>query len=284
MSERTIKLIGEIRSHNVEFAYISGARKSTLLQRLPTLARADLAIGETGGRIYDKCSAGDCRSCVRGAVEELDPAWTRAIEKFTGPIEAGCERYAHEAGHTDWRALQLPPPEEREGVLWDWYRDLLAAGIRADTRAYTCGFRVDLKKQKQPVDAAYGIMQTTILSRMPDSLACAQNLGKYDFFPAISGKGNACKHVLSKRGFERGQAVALFDDDNDLPMAEECDHCYVMQCTHGKVAEAVSTHPEWVVATEHGPLAAEEVLEAILKGLVAGTGAGAGKDAMSTTE
>jgi len=26
---------------------------------------------------------------------------------------------------------------------------------------------------------------------MPKGVACAQNLGKYDFFPAISGKGKA---------------------------------------------------------------------------------------------
>jgi hydroxymethylpyrimidine pyrophosphatase-like HAD family hydrolase len=224
MSERSVQLIDEIRRHNVEFAYISGARKSTLLQRLPTLAQADLAIGETGGRIYDKCSAGDGRACVKGAAEEMDPFWTLAVEEISGPMESR-------------EGEQLPSPEEREGALWDWYRELLAAGIHADTRAYTCGFRVDLKKQQQQVDEAHAIMQTTMRSKMPPYIACAQNLGKFDFFPALSGKGNACKYVLKKRGFSREQAVALFDDDNDLPMAAECDHCYVMQCTHGKVAD-----------------------------------------------
>jgi hypothetical protein len=39
----------------------------------------------------------------------------------------------------------------------------------------------------------------------------------------------------------------------------------------------VRANPEWVVAEKHGPLAAEEVLEAILRSLVAGAGVGVEK-------
>jgi 3-deoxy-D-manno-octulosonate 8-phosphate phosphatase KdsC-like HAD superfamily phosphatase len=80
----------------------------------------------------------------------------------------------------------------------------------------------------------------------------------------MSGKGQACAHVLAKRGYVAAQAVALFDDDNDLPMAERCGVSMLTQCTHGAVAAAAAAHPEWVKATRHGPLAAEEVLERVL--------------------
>jgi hydroxymethylpyrimidine pyrophosphatase-like HAD family hydrolase len=100
---------------------------------------------------------------------------------------------------------------------------------------------------------------------MPSTITCAQNLGKFDFFPKMSGKGNAVRYMLYKRGLHPSQAVALFDDDNDLPMAYEVGHCCVMQCTHGGVAEAVQQNPDWVVAKQKGPLAADEVLSQLLE-------------------
>ena len=90
-------------------------------------------------------------------------------------------------------------------------------------------------------------------------------MSKFDFFPSISGKGNAVAYLLSKLGIATSDAVAIFDDDNDLPMAAEVGHCAVVQATHPNVVQATLDHPHWAVATAKGVLAIEELLEHILE-------------------
>lgn len=36
----------------------------------------------------------------------------------------------------------LPPPEDREGKLWDLYRDIKQRGLNVDARGYEASFRV----------------------------------------------------------------------------------------------------------------------------------------------
>ena len=87
---------------------------------------------------------------------------------------------------------------------------------------------------------------------------------QYDFFPAISGKGGAVAYLMGKLGIDAEEAVALFDDDNDLPMAEQVGHCAVVQATHPNVARAVENNPHWAIARAKGVLAVEELLEQLL--------------------
>eukprot|EP01065_Artemidia_motanka_P052318 TRINITY_DN9420_c0_g1_i2.p2 TRINITY_DN9420_c0_g1~~TRINITY_DN9420_c0_g1_i2.p2 ORF type:complete len:311 (+),score=127.07 TRINITY_DN9420_c0_g1_i2:758-1690(+) len=227
-SERSAELIRRLRCHSVAFVYVTGARKSTLLARLPFMPVADLAICETGGRLY-------------GTDGALDREWTELIERQSGPLDTAL------------------PPKERAGDLWKWYRLLADGGFAVDARSYTCCFRVSTKK----AGTQEKLLQL-VRERMPPTLAFAQNLGNYDFFPAQSGKGNVARYVMRKRGIAAADAAALFDDDNDLPMAAAVGQPMVTQATHGMVRDAVRKNPHWVVAKGHGPIAAEELLEQLL--------------------
>ena len=122
LSERTCELVDALRERGVLFVFISGARKSTMLQRLPLLPAADFAVAETGGRMY---ALGGRREAP--SADRLDTEWTAQIEAQVGPIEA------------------VPGAEHRAGALWDWCRELQGRGMRCDTRSYTCCFRVDCR-------------------------------------------------------------------------------------------------------------------------------------------
>eukprot|EP01063_Lacrimia_lanifica_P016930 TRINITY_DN2355_c0_g1_i6.p1 TRINITY_DN2355_c0_g1~~TRINITY_DN2355_c0_g1_i6.p1 ORF type:complete len:260 (+),score=86.72 TRINITY_DN2355_c0_g1_i6:592-1371(+) len=246
MSLRSIHLIGELRKRGVRVVYVTGARRSTIEQRLPLMAAADAAFAETGGRFLDV------------GCKVLDPAWTARQEAACGPA-----------------AAHSRPAAERPGALWDWARLLMRRGYRVDTRSYYFCFRVDLAKQEQGSgredEAAF---KALIDAHLPSSLAVACNLGKWDFFPVTSGKGTAVRHYMHREGFAPGDCVALFDDENDLCMAEACGEGYVLGTTHPAVADAMRRHPEWKQAPGVGPIAAENVLEELLH-RVAHNGGGA---------
>jgi len=122
-----------------------------------------------------------------------------------------------------------------------------------------------LSKQVEGRKRKLECLNELIANEMPSSLSQATNLGKYDFFPAVSGKGNAVKYYLDKYGLKSDEAVALFDDENDLPMSEVVADCFVLQSTHESVTRAIKANPHWVVAKEVGVLAIENVLEKCLE-------------------
>ena len=41
-------------------------------------------------------------------------------------------------------------------------------------------------------------------------------------YPSTSGKGNVVTHLQRTFGVSPAESACLFDDDNDLPMAEVC--------------------------------------------------------------
>ena len=116
-------------------------------------------------------------------------------------------------------------------------------------------------EDEQATEAA---LRQAMREALPRTVTCARNLGKADFFPSISGKGNAVQFLLAKLGIEAADAVALFDDENDLPMAAACAHACVLGKTHASIDAALLQNPHWHVATEHGPLATEQVLQMLL--------------------
>ena len=291
-SERSAQLIAALRKAGVVFVYISGARRSTMLERIPLLAPADFAVAETGGRMY--VTAGSNSSTQ---LPPLETAWTQRIEAACGPIE---DTAAGGGGGAP------PPVAERQGALWEWCRELQRRGVQCDTRSYTCCFRVDCKKplmppgalgvsaadtaaagtarpasgggaqqqqqqqQQQQAEAEQEAATESALRKamreaLPEGVTCAQNLGKFDFFPSVSGKGKAAEYLLAKLGIDPADAVALFDDENDLPMAAACAHACVLGCTHDSIAASLRQNPHWHVATEHGVLATEEVLQMLLE-------------------
>ena len=164
MSLQTIELIGELRMMGVHFVYVTGARASTLAERLPLMARADAAFGETGGRFLNLRHDNGSQPC-------LDPDWTAQMEPCCGPV----------------LSETLPSsPLDRPGALWDWARRLSSEFLfELDTRSYFFGFRVDLDKQRSEALRDPLHFERIVATHLPPGLATAQNLGKYDFFPAV---------------------------------------------------------------------------------------------------
>eukprot|EP00966_Prymnesium_polylepis_P069288 1610181-Prymnesium_polylepis.1 len=93
------------------------------------------------------------------------------------------------------------------------------------------------------------------------------NLGKFDFFPAASGKGNVVQYLQGKWGLDPAQCAALFDDDNDLPMALSCGRQLLPGLTSQSVERAAAENPQWELAScaGQGPVAFEECIERLLQ-------------------
>jgi 3-deoxy-D-manno-octulosonate 8-phosphate phosphatase KdsC-like HAD superfamily phosphatase len=230
VSDRTVELVDSLRAHGALFVVITAARKSTLLERLPFLPRCDVAVCECGARIY----YGD----------ELDLAWARTFEHISGPLDTPLS------------------PDERPQPLWQLYREMRDAGLSCDTRSYTGCFRVATASA-----AHVALVERFRAGLDPSVIGSAENLGKVDFFPALCGKGNAVKYLQAKFGVRPAECAALFDDDNDLPMAAECAVHLLPALTSDSVVSAVRVNPAWRVAERcgQGVFAIEELLEALLE-------------------
>ena len=176
-------------------------------------------------------------------------------------------------------------------MLWRWLRRLQEVpGLKVDGRSYYGCFRVDTKGSAE-VEA---VLLKVIGAELPAQVDWAMNLGKvtprrvhdlyspspcpaptpnpnrsqYDFYPRASGKGNAVAYLQRRYGLAPEQCVALFDDDNDLPMARRCEGGQLLPgLTSKSVARAAMEHPEWKVASRagQGVFAIEELLEGLLE-------------------
>lgn len=231
VSDRTISLVDRLRERGVTFVIITAARKSTLLERMPQLPRADVYVGECGTRIY------------YGNERELDTEWESRFVAISGPLETTLS------------------PDERPQPLWQLYRRMREAGLRVDARSYFGCFRVEASS------ASDCMLVDSIRAELdPTQISCSWNLGKIDFYPACCGKGNAVKYLQAKLGLRKEESAALFDDDNDLPMAEECAFHLLPSLTSESIVRAVRAHPEWRVAKRcgQGVFAIEELLESLL--------------------
>lgn len=240
LSLRTIGLVDKLRSIGVVFAIITGARSSTYEKRRSRLPNADYEFYENGGR-----------KLVKGV---LDATWTDTFEKEIGPI----------ADRTSIVATGLPKPEERQGTLWELYNVLSKDGWILDARDYSTNFRVDVKKTEGKEERdLHAVLNAELGSR---GLSSSYNLGKADVYPKGSGKANAAAHILSANQWSPEQAIAMFDDDNDLEMGALVGRSYLPGVTHPSVLEAMKKHKDkWVLTKSRGVLGTEEALEAVLE-------------------
>ena len=260
VSVRTHELVAELRRAGVLFVVVTAGRKSTLLSRVPMLPFSDAYCGEAGGRVllntaspllFAESSAaslpapGPTPPPPLDALQ-LDAEWAPSFEEISGPLD------------------DPTPPHDRRGALWDVYRQLRGLGLKVDANSYWACFRVDLTKSGMPPSEAEGLMGP-VLKDLPPTLAYTSNLGKLDFYPAVSGKGGVARHLLARFGLNRTDAFAMFDDDNDLPMAAEVGRGFVVRALTQSVEDAVRANPHWKVATRQGVLAAEDMLEAVLQ-------------------
>lgn len=246
VSERTIELVKQLRDEGIAFVIVTAARKSTLFERHPMLPACDAACCETGSRVYLGTDNG---------LDGLDLSWAARFEHITGPLERELD------------PMQRPEP------LWAFFRLLKerVPGLKCDSRSYYGCFRVDTKDDPA-IDAR---LREVLAADLPDGIDWAMNLGKFDFFPSASGKGNVVAYLQGKFGVAQEESACLFDDDNDLPMAQKCSIHFLPGLTSKSVERAALEHPEWVVAPSagQGVFAIEECLETLLERARRETGA-----------
>lgn len=256
ISHKTIEYVHKLRDKGMLFAVVSGMRKSTYLMRKPFLPEHDIAMVENGGIIFEG--------------EQIDFDWFKKFKEVTGPIEVN-QQYREEneklkSGDRTKNFENIPtkevlPPEKREGLLWDLYRKLKNDGWEVDARGYSTCIRVHLEGSKGKTDADV----EAIRAKLPREITSSTNLGKIDFYPSVSGKGNAVRYILQKKDIKKEESIALFDDNNDLPMAEEVGLSMLPYVSHSSVEEALKKHPEWISSKQKGILGIEELLWGIMK-------------------
>lgn len=238
ISRRTGDLIATLRRLGVVFVIITGARASTYQKRRPRLPEADFEFYENGGR---KIHNG-----------KLDPLWSDAFSELIGPIP---DREAF--------VPFMPEPAKREGALWRLYSHLLSEKWVVDAHDYTTNIRVDVARSEgKTAECFKEILKTHVV---PHGLASSFNLGKADIYPATSGKARAAQHVLDTIGADASNAVALFDDDNDIELGTLCGASFLPSVTHDSILEAIKLNRHWTLMERPGFLGTEDALERVIE-------------------
>lgn len=257
ISTRTLELVHELRCNGtmpVGFVLISGARTSTMLQRLAYLPTCDAFVTENGGRIFFRQV--EHRKTAAPYVEDL--AWLHSHQDAIGSVgEASL------------------PPEKREGPLWEVYRQLHSLGWKLDVSGYLTSFRVAATQGEDPEAQ----LEALIRDYGGGVIQYSSNLGLYDVYPCSSGKAQAAEYIRKERKadiFASGQrikrTVALCDDDNDIELAMSLDHAYIPCITSEKLRLVIHHHPDHFTVSKHiGTMAAEDMLLAIAADGITGT-------------
>jgi hydroxymethylpyrimidine pyrophosphatase-like HAD family hydrolase len=272
ISSKTLSLIQDIRSHGrVKFVLVSGMRTSTFLNRLPYLPRADAYCTEAGGRIFypvDDVQESDDSTVYMvkprhydGATNEQlkpfgireDMEWRAKMEEVSGPYQS-----------PDLKELAKDPSKvkalkERDGLLWDFARELEHKGFVLDTKGYSVCFRVNKKQQTTISDEGFeGLLNGKI--KLYEGLSSSINLSCIDVYPSASGKKNCCLY-LAERFFADSStppdsvkflskhAVCLCDDDNDLEMAVACNHAYIPEISSESMKKVIERFPKQFTQT-----------------------------------
>lgn len=92
-----------------------------------------------------------------------------------------------------------------EEPLWQFYRQLKdeVPGLKLDSKSYYGMFRTCIQGDTSVEAALLG----RIASDLPPDVSYAMNLGKYDFFPAKSGKGNVVQYLQDKFGISKSETA-----------------------------------------------------------------------------
>jgi hypothetical protein len=164
ISDRTVDLVHQLRRAGVKFVIISGARSTTMMARYAKLPLLDAVACETGVKILYPPEAASMDEPPDSSVLALDTEWADTFKDVTGPLDSAL------------------PPEQREGSLWDLYRELAELGLEPDARGYFGCFRVNCRENEEKLALLRPFAQDEdkLAAR---GIAHAMNLGMYDFFP-----------------------------------------------------------------------------------------------------
>ncbi|CAE7813016.1 unnamed protein product [Symbiodinium sp. CCMP2456] len=204
ISKKTLDLVADLRARGVIFCLLTGARTRTFMKRheTRTIPFPDFGVCEGGGKIFTFHES-------TGAAE-LDESWI--------------QQFAHIAG--DWQQLDTDPLE-RQGLLWDCFREMHKAGYNLDAVSLSTGFYVDVRtvrKQKLDEDGQQAAASTEDSGDMfvslqaeeeaARSLFCGSegnfsdrfgvsfvmNLGKGHVAPNGCNKRKAVEYIMQKTG------------------------------------------------------------------------------------
>jgi len=269
------------------------------LQRLPYLPKADAYCSENGGRIFypvkdledddgsnwdmvnddvfwvqpKEVESGDPNRNKPFGIRE-DKVWRERMTKAIGGDSFGPSSLLDiYIDHEDPELTSLPL-NERDGLLWDFARDLIDNhGLVLDTKGYSTCFRFN--KKQQTSDDVVDIAPSEILELLDGplwnekkaSIASSVNLNCVDFYPSCSGKKNCCLYLASKffpedvgentdtgsdgaeESFLSKYAVCMCDDDNDLEMALACHHAYLPDVASQSMRDTVEKFPDHFTTT-----------------------------------
>jgi len=256
ISSQTLATCRDLRvKKGVKLVLVTGARTSTLLNRLPYLPKADAYCTEAGGRIFyptniDYSDLTYTPLEYSGAIaDDLKPFGLREDRTWRERMElggAGTEGYAGnevssnrcdesddvEECLIDYESTEgFPfvedevPITQRQGNLWDYANQLVEKeGFVLDSKSYSTAFRVNKKHQ---TNHKFDALLSGDIAH-PEAIGKSTNLGCIDFYPASSGKGNCCRYIANELGFNLAtESVCICDDDNDIEMALACSHSYI---------------------------------------------------------
>lgn len=280
ISIRTLELLHDLRSkYGCMLILITGARSSTYIyRRCVGLPVADYEIVEGGGRlIHDPISDNSkvleiletyqreekAQIDVQDVLNDHIP-WSLEWENTVGGVE----------GSHSSTGIKVDP-EQRMGNLWTLYREMKKANWVLDARDYLTSFRVDVNRSiLQNPNLSWEDIHNRIQIL---GLRSSFNLGKADIYCATSGKANAVQLLQQSLNILSTQSAALFDDDNDLGMANICDGMQIaVSITHESVQKWLAdrltpkekTNKEessTYSCREKGLLATEEALEFLIR-------------------
>lgn len=304
ISFKTLRLCQQLRNEGVPFVLVTGARSTTLFQRLPYLPRADAYVSESGGRIfYPHSSVNDmvdgmvdgvlvhpqpCEGCPSSHLEPFtlveDLLWRNEISNLECAGTGGYSTLAPRAGSDGFSTLTPPIPiEQRSGKLWAHARSLQKQGFFLDSSGYATAFRINRKHQEDDLASTFDEFLDKCNNRegVPEELGCSTNLGCVDFYPKMSGKKNVCEYIFRKF-FPCGNvndesislkshACCLCDDDNDVEMALACRNAYLPSVTSESMRKLARENRNVIVTETEGrieSLATEAALEMILNDVI----------------
>jgi hydroxymethylpyrimidine pyrophosphatase-like HAD family hydrolase len=301
ISSKTLLLCQQLRNEGVPFVLVTGARSTTLFQRLPYLPRADAYVSESGGRIfYPNFSINDVvdgmvdgvlvhpqpyEGCPSSHLESFtlveDLLWRNEISNLDCAGTDGYSILAPRAGSDGFSTLTPPIPiDQRSGKLWAYARSMQKKGFFLDSSGYATAFRINRKHQEDDIASTFDefLEQCNNREGVPEELGCSTNLGCVDFYPKMSGKKNVCDYLIRKfiktcsNGEDesitlKSHAYCLCDDDNDVEMALACRTAYLPSVTSESMRRLASESKNVIVTeTEERKesLATEAALEMIL--------------------
>lgn len=283
ISSQTLATCRDLRvEKGVKLVLVTGARTSTLLNRLPYLPKADAYCTEAGGRIFypteismDCCNMEEMlqsqftytpkmysgANIANGDLKPFglreDMEWRKRMEDGGAGTKAyaGNEILSNRCDESD-DVECLIDYDNTEG--FPLMEDEVAVSQRqghlwdyANHLVEQEGFVLDTKSystcfrvnKKHQTNDKFNALLAGDIHHPHAQIGKSTNLGCIDFFPAVSGKQNCCQYIADELEYNLAtESVCICDDDNDIEMALACSHSYIPSLTSKTMVDTLRSH------------------------------------------